>query len=387
MLPGQQLVQDDTEREQVGARIDRERVAGLGGGLGRSLALPSRLALPCGSSLALPLGVDAELFGRHVRHGAAHPRGVDLGVARQVEIEEHGAAVGGEQHVARLEVAVADAAVVDVGQRVGQLHAELHDPLDVSKPVQQRPGVGQGVLLRRLVGTHTRPGDGTEDCGRTGQRRRRVRPSVPRRLQVAHDGEQGGVAQVGHADHGQAGLPVHPGGMHGDDVGVVEPAQGPALAGAPPRHLEDDQAVADVRLPGQEHLGEGAASQPPQQLTAAEGGTLPGHGRERLARDLGGDQAPDRFRGAGGKAGREGVGVEVLAGGVAAEKLLVGQVHQRGRVPGQLGVLGEGGQGVGPAGLFPLLADLGQHVPVTFLARSPTTLGDDRTHGISYLPR
>ena len=53
-------------------------------------------------------------------------------LARQVEVQQHGHAVGGHQHVGRLDVAVEHAAVVGVVEGLGQPGA----------PPGDRPGVG-----------------------------------------------------------------------------------------------------------------------------------------------------------------------------------------------------------------------------------------------------
>ncbi len=101
--PGQRLVQHERERVQVGALVD---------------ALSGRL------------------LGRHVREGADDVAGAgERLVARQVgdaEVEQLGrraGRLGRDDHVLRLDVAVDDAAVVRVVERVGETEA---DPQDVA---------------------------------------------------------------------------------------------------------------------------------------------------------------------------------------------------------------------------------------------------------------
>ena len=93
----QHLVQDNAERIQVAAAVHD---------LGRAL---KRL----------------QMLRRHVGEGAAHlGRGnggaTQLGVFRHAEVQQHRLPFVRQQHVRRLEIPVQDAALVRVGQAVGQ---------------------------------------------------------------------------------------------------------------------------------------------------------------------------------------------------------------------------------------------------------------------------
>ena len=76
-----------------------------------------------------------ELLGGHVRQGAAHVGRKDrwplLEVVGEVEVEQHGLAVVGEQDVGGLEIAVDDAAVMGMSEAVGEAGPQPQDGVDV----------------------------------------------------------------------------------------------------------------------------------------------------------------------------------------------------------------------------------------------------------------
>ena len=86
---------------------------------------------------ASPVLEGLEVLGGHVRQRAADQggRGVrsQLGVGGQVEVEQERLAVVAQQDVGRLEVAMEDAALVGVGQAVGQACDQPEDRLDVAE--------------------------------------------------------------------------------------------------------------------------------------------------------------------------------------------------------------------------------------------------------------
>src|SRR5207253_6189073 len=60
--------------------------------------------------------------------------------ARQVEVEEHRLAIGGEQDVGRLEVEVHQAALMGVLESIRQGRSEPADGLRIRGPVEEGPG-------------------------------------------------------------------------------------------------------------------------------------------------------------------------------------------------------------------------------------------------------
>ena len=229
------------------------------------------------------------------------PLAPGLGVGREVEVEEHRPAVGAQQHVGRLEVAVVDGAAVQEGQGVGELRSQQGHSLGIGGRQQQR--VRRRPFARRRR-ARTRRAGGVEDdpraAGSTGCLRR-------------EDAVQGRSAQVRHADGRQARALVLAHRVDLDHVGVVEPAEGLRLAAAVRRNLDRDEAVAQVRLGGQEDPGERAAPQLAQQPEA----------EERLPLDRPGDRLAllQQFRIGGQVLVRpDGTAQRRLEGGEAAQK-------------------------------------------------------------------
>ena len=174
------------------------------------------------------------------------------------------------------------------------------------------------------------------------------------------DAVQGRSAQVRHADGRQARALVLAHRVDLDHVGVVEPAEGLRLAAAVRGNLDRDEAVAKVRLGGQEDPGERAAPQLAQQPEAEERLPLDRPG-DRLALlqqfRIGGQVLvrPDgtaQRRLEGGEAGAEVVGVGGVASLDEAAVLVVGQVEGGGLVAPEVGgVIEEGARAGGrPSG-------------------------------------
>ena len=113
---------------------------------------------------ASPVLEGLEVLGGHVRQRAADQggRGVrsQLGVGGQVEVEQERLAVVAQQDVGRLEVAMEDAALVGVGQAVGQACDKPEDRLDVAEladalelgvaRISGGPASGGGPLVARV---------------------------------------------------------------------------------------------------------------------------------------------------------------------------------------------------------------------------------------------
>ena len=129
---GQQLVEDQAQSIEVDA------------GVGWLRAGANRLQ-----------GLRGHVRERPSGQGRRRGAGV-LGVGGQIEVEEHGLAVVGQQDVGRFEVAVDDSPFVGVCQAVGEPGTEPEDRLDVALPAQDL------------------------ECGRPGRRRRHFALARPR---------------------------------------------------------------------------------------------------------------------------------------------------------------------------------------------------------------
>ncbi len=127
-LAGDCFVKNDPQPVDVGAAVDR---------LGRSFRQSS------------------QVLGRHVvdRTPQRRRRGGFLtraGARAQVKVEEHGHAVGGDEHVGRLDVAVKHAAVVGVVERLGETGAPPGDRAGV-RPGGKELAAGQASSLGALA--------------------------------------------------------------------------------------------------------------------------------------------------------------------------------------------------------------------------------------------
>ncbi len=99
-LAGEALVEDRSEREDVGRGLDGPRIREL---LGRHVTRGA-----------------AGGAGPRERDGPARARGFTVEVLREAEVRHEGGALGGEQHVLRLHVAVDDAALVSAPEGLGE---------------------------------------------------------------------------------------------------------------------------------------------------------------------------------------------------------------------------------------------------------------------------
>ena len=121
--PGGHLVEDEAERELVGAVVQRPSAGLLRRHVLEGAEQHPRLGAVAGQRLA---GVDV-----------LQDRGHDLG---QPEVEDLQDPVGGDHQVLRLQVAMDDAGAVRLGQAVGELRAEA-----------QHLGDGQGPGAETLA--------------------------------------------------------------------------------------------------------------------------------------------------------------------------------------------------------------------------------------------
>ena len=121
---GEQLEEDHAERIEVAPRVDRA-------------AGPEE---------------EGQRLGRHVGERAADRGALGAGrVVGEVEVEDHRLAVVREQDVGRLDVAVEDAALVRVGQAVGQARSEPEDGPDERQAPELAERLGE-LDRRRLDG-------------------------------------------------------------------------------------------------------------------------------------------------------------------------------------------------------------------------------------------
>ena len=195
-----------------------------------------------------------ELFRGHVRERPADHLAGPAGVVGQVEVEEHRLAGIGEQHIARLDVQVQDAAAVGVVQPGRQVGQQPESPRDVGR----RPGLGPSL------------GD-------------LIRQSPP--------------AQERHADEFVPAVLVD--GVDRDDVRVLEPTQPLGLRGPDGGNFQHHPPPREGRLFRQEHLGEPAHAQllderEPQEFVA---GAESKRGLFREVRDRVGTGRPDGLGG------------------------------------------------------------------------------------------
>ena len=97
-----------------------------------------------------------QLLRRHERRRAPQPLRGAVGsqrLAREVEIQQHRLAVGGDEHVGRFQVQVDQAALVSIVQGVRQAGADPADRLHIGRLIQQLPDRtvdGRRQRLRRL---------------------------------------------------------------------------------------------------------------------------------------------------------------------------------------------------------------------------------------------
>ena len=200
-----------------------------------------------------------------------------LGIDRQVEIEQHGLAVVGQQDVRRLQVTVEDAPFVGMGQTIRQPSADPEDGMDIahafklSQKIADRRGFLRGLSVEpecgcggSLVQRLTRPRTGgpvrrrlavVQGADQDLARGRRGRARADR----AQDVGQGRRTEVWHAHRRKIFGTVHRVDRH--DVGVLEPGQGLRLAEDVGGNLQDDAAAGEARLLSQIDAAEGPLTQ------------------------------------------------------------------------------------------------------------------------------
>ena len=192
------------------------------------------------AGLVLDQGLD--VLRSHVSERAPDSigsRGQVRGGVGQVEVQEHGQAVLGDEDVGRLDVAVQHAALVRVLQGLGQPRPPPGDRPRVGPP-------GQGVPTGRSwpVAPGLEPVERVDERG-PGTRGRRGR--------LGQDPSQGQPAEVRHAEEMEPSRRVGTVGVDGDNVGMLQPCQGLRLARAEPGDLEHDRPIGQPELLGAEH--------------------------------------------------------------------------------------------------------------------------------------
>ncbi len=219
-----------------------------------------------------------------------------------------GDALGGQQDVGGLEVAVRHALAVGVVERLGEPGDDPGQGLGIGQPgddLAGRPGqLGRGVFGSGdpvEVGQEVAPGSGAPaELPPCFEDRRQGRPAEERHA----DQVQGPVVGVGLAENL-------------DDVRVAGPGQQPRLGRRAGRDLEHDQATVEVSLLGEEDASERASTQLPEQAIrpdlVAAGGEVrrhrPSRGaltsrRRRGGRRGGPASRPARGTGGGTRPGR-----------------------------------------------------------------------------------
>ena len=194
-------------------------------------------------------GGRGELLRGHVPRRRRPARPV-LDALGEVEVEEHRPAVVGQQHVRRLDVAVQDAAVVGVGQPVGQ-SAPIHSTASTYVIRSER---------RRVGGRGERPGRAAARLapGRRRARRRAVllarSASVltsPRPRAAAARPVRSVAIRSASVVRPRNGMQTpEPAGpvdrVDRDDVGVLEAGERAASPASSVRHLERDRPAGQV---------------------------------------------------------------------------------------------------------------------------------------------
>jgi hypothetical protein len=260
---GQQLVEDDSDRVEVAAGVERV--------------------------LTAPAGV--EVLRRHVEQrpaGRGHAGG-GLEVLREVEIEQHRLTLVGQQDVLGLQVEVQDPPLVGVGQPAGHARGHPEDGLDISESLDVLQGGGGGPgprgdrdsrrgLLRSLVRPRhllipgrtrlLKPVDAALALVEGAQEAPPGYGQRPLMLQVVVDVPQGGRPEIGHAHSQQSPDAVDR--VDGDDVGVLQLGERLRLVEADRRDLQRDGTRSQVVLACKVHPAERPPAQLPDQPEAQE---------------------------------------------------------------------------------------------------------------------
>jgi hypothetical protein len=287
---------------------------------------------------AVAEGLDGgELLGRHVGGRAAEvvrdkAAGAE-GRAGEVEVQEHGLAVGGEEDVGGLEVEVNQAALMGEVEGVGEGGGGPADRLGVGDAGEHLAGGAVGGGRCRLLDAV----DGVEDVAAGA-------------LVQRHGGEgfkergEGGAAEAGHAEDAEVAVGVVADGVEGDDVGVLEAGEGEVLSALERGELEHDGSVGEGGFGGEEDATVGAAGELGEEVEVADG--LAGGGE--AGRRAGGFEelvmtVEHQAERAGplGEAAEQVVLDGLLAGGEAEAVLLVDQLDGGVGLGGEVGVEGE----------------------------------------------
>jgi hypothetical protein len=166
-------------------------------------------------------------------------------IERDVEVRQQRPAVLIEEDVRRFDVAVEDAPVMRVRQRLGQASADPAHRLDEVARIQelalaQRRGIKRRRVLAQAVDTLDDGPAAPFDRQPSGQGLNETLERRPR--------------HVLHAQKSKVPLPVHDFREDVDDVVVLQACQGPRLRAPVRRNLERHLAL-ERDLPGQVHPG------------------------------------------------------------------------------------------------------------------------------------
>ena len=241
---GEHLIEDHAQAVKIGAMVDLPDQGRVAGGEG------------------------AQMLGRHVGHGAAqrrHRLGLPPGkVLRQVEIQEHRLAVGAQEDVGRLDIAMEHAAFVGMLQGVGQQTCQPGRGADIAALAQVCQEVGAGILGRGGRNRVVCRGLGCRNCRiADGGKGLRQFLALDRKMVLGPEDfqhpRQAGAAKVRHAHdaHARGGVLVR--GIDRHDVRVLKLGQRLRLVAVDGRDLDDDRPPRQGGLLGQKDPREGAA--------------------------------------------------------------------------------------------------------------------------------
>ena len=206
------------------------------------------------------------LFGGHVCGRPSHPRGRRAvgpdGAPREVEVQEHGLAVGREQDIRGLQVQVHQPALMGVMQGIGQAGPDPARRLDIRGAGEERPGGPPHGPGRRRLGLVL-----------AEQHVEQMLPEPLVRGRIVHRQEQlrqCGAPEIGHAEHPQVPIGVVLHRIERHDVGMLQAGQRQVLLAPAGRDLQHDRPVGQGRLDRQEDPAVGTASQDGQQREVSQ---------------------------------------------------------------------------------------------------------------------
>src|SRR5579884_409945 len=136
---------------------------------------------------------------------------------------------------------------MDVGQRVRDLSCEPHYAFQITSSVEQPTGRSRAVGHFWVLGR-------VQDCGGPCGATTASKSSLD-------DVSQGRPAEIGHADALESRALVLEYGMHGNDVGVVQPAQGVGFGDIALEQLDHHLPAAQRAILRSVHAGKRALSQ------------------------------------------------------------------------------------------------------------------------------